>query len=65
MNEEEVIFNLIKMGCEETQEPEVGEDKVLKMAQLLNINLEKYQKVKTRLLETGKIGKNGDVLFLR
>jgi hypothetical protein len=64
MNDEDVIFSLIKMGCEEQDQGKVFEDKVLKMAQLLNINLERYQKVKTRLLETGKIGKNGDDLFL-
>ena len=64
MNDEDVIFNLIKMTCEEQGQNEVFEDRVLKMAQLLNINLERYQKVKTRLLESGKIGKSGENLFL-
>ena len=64
MKDEDVVFNLIKMGCEETGEGKVYEERVLKMAQLLNINLERYHKVKSRLLESGKIGKNGDNLFL-
>ncbi|OGI14743.1 hypothetical protein A3K63_02600 [Candidatus Micrarchaeota archaeon RBG_16_49_10] len=64
MNDEEVVFKLIKMGCEEQDEGQVYEEKVLRMAQLLNINLERYQKVKTRLLETGKVAKTGDAFFL-
>ncbi len=60
LKEEEVIFNLIKMSCEENGS--VIEDKVFKMAQLLNIHPDKYQKIKTRLIESGKISKNGQAL---
>ena len=62
IKEEEVIFSLIRQGCEENGS--VIEDKVFKMAQLLNIQPEKYEKIKTRLLETGKINKDGDQIFL-
>jgi hypothetical protein len=63
MNDEDVVFNLIKMGCEE-KEGQVFEDEILKRVQLLNINLERYQKVKSRLLESGKVLKSGDNFLL-
>jgi len=62
INEEEVVLNLIKQGCEE--EGSVIEDKVFKMAQILNIHPERYDKIKTKLLETGKINKDGNQIFL-
>ena len=62
INEEDVVLNLIKQGCEE--EGCVIEEKVFKMAQILNIKSENYEKIKTRLLETGKINKDGENIFL-
>ena len=62
INKEDVVLNLIKQGCEEGGC--VIEDKVFKMAQILNINSENYEKIKTRLLETGKINKDGENIFL-
>ncbi|MBL7169727.1 MAG: hypothetical protein ISS48_01795 [Candidatus Aenigmarchaeota archaeon] len=62
IKEEEIVLSLIKQECEESGS--VVEDRILKMAQLLNINVENYEKVKTRLLETGKINKDGSELFL-
>jgi len=62
INEEDVVLNLIKQGCQEGGC--VVEEKIFKMAQILNINSEKYEKVKTRLLETGKINKDGKNIFL-
>ena len=62
INKEDVVLNLIKQGCEKGGC--VVEDKVSKMAQILNINSENYEKIKTRLLETGKINKDGENIFL-
>jgi len=62
INEEEVVFKLITQGCEKSGS--VVEDRVFKMAQILNINAEKYEKIKTKLLETGKINKDGNQIFL-
>ena len=62
INKEDVVLNLIKQGCEEGGC--VIEEKVFKMAQILNINSENYEKIKTRLLETGKINKDGENIFL-
>ena len=62
MSEEEVILRLIKQTCKENGC--AREEKVLKMAQILNIHPERYEKIKTKLLETGKINKDGENLFL-
>lgn len=62
INEEEVILKLIEQGCQEGGS--VGEDRIFKMAQILNISQESYEKVKTKLLESGKINKEGDEFFL-
>jgi len=62
MDEEEIIFNLIKMSCE--KDGSVFEEKVFKMAQLLNIHPDKYEKIKNKLIESGKIAKNGSDLML-
>ena len=62
INEEEVILNLIKQSCEETGC--AVEDRIFKMAQILNIQPERYERIKTKLLETGKINKDGGHIFL-
>ncbi|MEM5793148.1 MAG: hypothetical protein QXY45_02205 [Candidatus Aenigmatarchaeota archaeon] len=62
MSEEEVILKLIKQSCQ--QNGCAHEEKVLKMAQILNIHPERYEKIKTKLLETGKINTDGENLFL-
>jgi len=62
MNEEDVVLNLIKQGCEKSGC--VIEERVFKMAQILNIQPERYEKIKTKLLETGKINKDGGQIFL-
>ena len=62
MNDEEVIMNLIRQTCEENGC--VIEDKVFRMAQILNIQPERYEKVKMKLLETGKINRDNGRIFL-
>jgi hypothetical protein len=62
INEEEVILNLIKQTCKENGS--VVEERVFRMAQILNIQADKYEKIKTKLLETGKINKDGTQIFL-
>ena len=62
INEEDVVLNLIRQTCGENGS--VIEDKVFKMAQILNIQPERYEKIKTKLLETGKINKDGNQIFL-
>ncbi|MDI6826486.1 MAG: hypothetical protein QMD36_04860 [Candidatus Aenigmarchaeota archaeon] len=62
MKIEDVIFNLIKK--ENETNGMVYEPKILKMATLLNIHPDKYEKIKERLIEAGKIEKNGLKLVL-
>lgn len=62
LKEEDVIFNLIRVSCE--KDGSVFEDKVFKMAQLLNISPDNYQKITTRLIETGKISRDESNFFL-
>lgn len=57
MKEEDIIFSLIKKDCEESGS--VLECKVLKMAQLLNINPDKYQKIRNKLVDRGKVVVDG------
>jgi len=62
VNEEEVILNLIRQGCGENGA--VFEEKVFRMAQILNIQRDRYEKVKMKLLETGKINHDNGQIFL-
>ena len=63
MKIEEVIFSLIKK--ENEARGMVYEPKIMKMATLLNIHPDMYERVKERLIENGKIGKSGLKLLIR
>ena len=64
MKAEEVIFNLIKM--EKDRNGGVAyEPRIMKMATLLNIHPDRFERIKERLIERGKIGKDGIKLFLQ
>ncbi len=63
MKPDEIIFNLIK-NEKERNGGMVYEPKVLKMATLLNISPDLFEKMKERLIEGGKIGQKGLKLFL-
>jgi len=60
---EEVIFNLIKNENEKNGGM-VYEPRIVKMVTLLNIHPDKYQRIRERLIERGKIAKNGSKLSL-
>jgi len=62
LKEEEVILSIIVKECKE--KGSIFEERVFKMAQLLNINSDNCHKIRNKLIETGKIGKNGNDLFL-
>jgi hypothetical protein len=62
MKIEDVIFSLIKK--ENETRGMVYESKIMKMATLLNIHPDTYEKIKERLIENGKIGKSGLKLLL-
>jgi len=53
MKGEDVVFSLIRKGCEE--EGSVFERRIFKMALLLNIHPDKYRKIKDKLVEKGKV----------
>ena len=60
---EDVIFNLIKKENERSG-GFVYESRIMKMATLLNIHPDQYQRIKSRLIQTGKIEKQGIKIFL-
>ena len=62
MKVEDVVFSLIKK--EKETKGIVYEPKILKMASLLNIHPDTYERIKERLIETRKIEKNGLKLLL-
>jgi hypothetical protein len=62
MKEEQVIFSLIKRDCETNGS--TNESKLVKMATLLNIHPDIYQKALERLIESRQIGKHGRCFFL-
>lgn len=62
MKIEEVIFSLIKK--EKETNGMIYEPKIMKMATLLNIHPDTYERIKERLIEDGKIGKSGLKLLL-
>lgn len=62
MKIEEVIFSLIKK--EKETNGMIYEPKIMKMATLLNIHPDTYERIKERLIENGKIGKSGLKLLL-
>jgi len=59
---EDVVFNLIKKESERSGM--VHEPRIMKMATLLNIHPDKYERIRRRLIQRGKIEKNGRRLFL-
>jgi len=59
---EEVIFNLIKH--ENDKNGMVYEPRIIKMATLLNIHPDTYERIRERLIERGKIAKAGLKLSL-
>jgi len=59
---EEVVFNLIKQ--ENEKNGMVYEPRIVKMATLLNIHPDRYERVRSRLIERGKIAKTGLKLSL-
>jgi hypothetical protein len=62
VKKEDVIFNLIKQ--ENEKHGMVYEPRIMKMATLLNIHPDTFERVKGRLIERGKIEKNGRKLLL-
>ena len=59
---EDVIFKLIKQ--ENEKHGMVYEPRIVKMATLLNIHPDTFERIKSRLIERGKIEKNGMKLLL-
>jgi hypothetical protein len=59
---EDVVFNLIKK--ENERNGMVYEPRVMKMATLLNIHPDRYERIRNRLIDRGKIEKEGMKLFL-
>ena len=59
---EDVIFNLIKQ--ENKRNGMVYEPRIVKMATLLNIHPDRYERIRQRLIERGKIAKEGLKLSL-
>ncbi len=59
---EDVVLNLIKKESERSGM--VNEPRIMKMATLLNIHPDKYERIRQRLIQRGKIEKNGRRLFL-
>ena len=62
MKIDDVIFSLIKK--EKEARGMVYDPKIMKMATLLNIHPDTYEKIKEKLIEDGKIGKSGLKLLL-
>ena len=62
MRAEEVVFNLIKQ--ENNRNGNVHEPRIIKMATLLNIHPDKYERIREKLIERGMIAKNGLKLSL-
>jgi len=60
---EDVIFNLIKKENEKSG-GFVYENRIMKMATLLNIHPDRYERIKERLVQTGKIETQGPKIFL-
>jgi len=59
---EDVVFNLIKQ--ENDRNGMVYEPRIVKLATLLNIHPDKYERIRQRLIERGKIAKEGLKLSL-
>jgi len=62
MNEEKILLSLIRKDCEVNGC--IDEDRLAKMASLMNIHPDRYQKVIQTLIERGQIGKKGRNFFI-
>ncbi|MBU5690301.1 MAG: hypothetical protein QXM68_04100 [Candidatus Aenigmatarchaeota archaeon] len=62
MNDEQILLSLIKKDCEINGFTD--ELRLAKIASLMNIHPERYQKTLEYLIETKKIGKKGKNFFL-
>jgi hypothetical protein len=62
MNEEKILLSLIRKDCEINGC--IDENRLAKMAGLMNIHPDKYQKVIETLIERGQIDKRGRNFFL-
>ncbi len=62
MNDEEVIFSLIKQGCQKGGHAKSTQ--LEKMASLLNIHPTKYQKILEAMIEEKRVQKKGEALVL-
>ena len=63
MEAEEVVLNLIKHE-KKRNGGTIHEPRIIKMATLLNIHPDTYQRIRERLIERGKIAKTGMKLSL-
>ncbi|MCS7135158.1 MAG: hypothetical protein N3E38_03160 [Candidatus Aenigmarchaeota archaeon] len=62
MNEEKILLSLIKKDCEINGYTD--EERLAKMAGLMNIHPEKYQKVLENLIAAKKINKKGKHFYI-
>lgn len=62
MKEEQVLLKLIKKDCEINGSAD--ESRLAKMASLMNIHPEKYQKIVEALIESKKVERNGKAFLL-
>lgn len=63
MRPEDVIIKLIQKETERNG-GYVYEPRIIKMATLLNISPDRYERIRERLIESKKLGKEGMKLFL-
>ncbi|MBU5688281.1 MAG: hypothetical protein QXJ06_04710 [Candidatus Aenigmatarchaeota archaeon] len=62
MNEEKILLSLIRKDCE--LNGYTDETRIARMASLMNIHPERYQKVLETLIETKQINKKGKNFFV-
>ena len=62
MKDEEIVFSLLKKDLEKKNK--VGASRLFKMASLMNITTDKYQKALEHLIEDKKIAKSGYAFVL-
>lgn len=62
MDPQDVILSLVKDNFEKYGN--CHETRILKLASLLNINPERYQKIKEKLLQKGKLEIKGNDIIL-
>ncbi|MEM5801355.1 MAG: hypothetical protein QW350_03730 [Candidatus Aenigmatarchaeota archaeon] len=62
MNEEKILLSLIRKDCE--LNGYTDETRIARMASLMNIHPERYQKILETLIETKQINKKGKNFFV-